>query len=485
MNKNMKSICKEIQSGKNLEVNLPQLFNRLITLYEQYAEIRLTMHYYTFYEAYQETEAIRTQGEEAILKEFNDILKDYLFSDFSGEKMEANIKKLDKVRNEIIKQMNQLTAFTDVFQIYEYVLNRVEYRFQEVVPATADDEFAAEILRYIFDTKDNVIINDKIKEVIGQLPIRFTKNRYFDLIRDSLSIYKGADRSSLDRFVYMIKTSAMLYSPEGTNEVCESLVNLKKELAALDYKNITEEEYKHYAKQIEEAAEKINDAVDFFYGLQECVNHLYVLLIASPYAFMEGGYRIESFLGEMKFLLLPQDENICMTILKDVNTLFLNGLKEEIGEELEEKLSYTEGRQEFLSEEFESLESYFSIVRSNHVNMVESLMLSPLYHRLILSQELLGSSLFSKLDEAEDDRKVDESYLFQVQEDLLKELSQLFGSNSQYVCRAVMANTINKMPVFFQSTNDVLEYVKSSLEQCHDLAEKNACINIIKSFFDN
>jgi hypothetical protein len=485
MDKKMKTICREIQSGKNLEVNLPQLFNRLITLYEQYAEIKLTMHYYTFYENSMESSGTRTLGEEEILKEFNTILNDFLFSDFSGEKMEANIKKLDTVRNEIIKQMNLLTAYTDIFQIYEYVLNRVEYRFKDDETNISDDEFAAEILRYIFDTKDNVIINDKIKEVIGQLPIRFTKNRYFDLLMDSLSIYKGADRSSLDRYIYMIKTSAMLYFPEGSNQVSEALTPLKKELEEVDYKNITKEQYEHYSKQIKEAAVKINDAVDFFYGLQECVNHLYVLLIASPYAYMEGGYRIESILGEMKFLLLPQDENMCMSILKDINNLFIKNSKEQVGEEIEEKLSYTEGRQEFLSQEFESLESYFSVVKSNNENMVDSLMLGTIYHCLTLSQELLGNSLFTKLNDIEDIQKVDEEYLFKVQEELLKDLTELFSSSSQYVSRAVMANTINKMPVFFQSTNDVLEYVKNSLEQCHDRSEKLACVDIIKSFFDN
>ena len=101
MNKNMKTICRDVQNGKNLEVNLPQLFNRLITLYEQYAEIKLTMHYYTFYENYMESPVVRTLGEEDILKEFNTILKDFLGS----PKLEINTKTNQRISFKTVKNV--------------------------------------------------------------------------------------------------------------------------------------------------------------------------------------------------------------------------------------------------------------------------------------------------------------------------------------------------------------------------------------------
>jgi len=48
-----------------------------------------------------------------------------------------------------------------------------------------------------------------------------------------------------------------------------------------------------------------------------------------------------------------------------------------------------------------------------------------------------------------------------------------------------MANTLNKMPVFFQSYGEIEEYIRQSLEQCHDLAEKIASVQLIKSLYQN
>lgn len=484
MNKNMKLICKEIQKGENLDLNIPQYFNRLVTLYEQYAELKFTMHYYTFYESYVDSGKKRTQEEEKLLGEVNQIIKDIFLSDFSGERMEASVKGLDAIRNHTIGRMKILTAYTDIFQVFEYIFNRIEYRYREDIPEMNDEEFAAEVLNYIFDTRDNVIINEKIKEVIGQLPVRLTKSRYFELIKDSISAYKGADRSSLDTYLYMIRTGAMLYEQEGMDIAYPDFYSLRKALEALDYKNITKEEYFSYTGQIDAAASQINSSVDFYYSLQECVNHLYVMLVLAPYAYMEG-YRIESVEGEMKFLLLPTEEDHCKILIEEINRHFIEEDKLPLEKETEEKLTYTEGRQEIMSAEFQSLESYFFDIKSNHLEMVESLMLGPLYHCIDTAQNLLGSSLFVELDQAVNNQKVDEAYLLKIQEDLLRKLSEIFQNNSKYINRAVMANTLNKMPVFFQSVKDVMDYIKTTLEQCNDRAEKIACVNIIKSFYKN
>ncbi len=484
MNKNMKLICKEIQTGVNLDYNLPQFFNRLVTLYEQYAKLKFTMHYYTFYENYMESAGERSNGEESLLTELNTIVKDVLLSDFSGEKMENGVKGLDAIRNRIISRMNILTAYTDIFQVFEYIFNRIEYRFRDDLAEINEEEFVSEVLRYIFDTKDNVIINDKIKEVIGQLPVRLTKSKYFDLIKDSVSIYKGADRSSLDGYIYMIKTGAMLYEQEEMDTVYPEFHTLRKTLEALDYKNITKDEYFSYSGQIDEAALHINSCVDFYYGLQECVNHLYVMLLLAPYSYMEG-YRIEGIEGEMKFLLLPTDEDQCKKLIEEINQHFLAEEKLPLEKESEDKLTYTEGKQEIMFEESVSLEAYFYDIRENHINMVKSLMLGPLFNCLDIAQKLLGASLFVELGQAVESLVADDDYLRKVQEDLFAKLTELFQMNSQYINRAVMANTINKMPVFFQSSKDVADYIKSTLEQCHDKAEKTACVNLIKSFYEN
>lgn len=487
MNTTIKQIYREINQGANLEVNLPKFFNRFSGVYYEYAQVKLTLLYYTFYEGFQESNWGEIgDTEKELLGELNGIIRDSYFAGFSGRQMEVNIKRADALRKQIIRQMKVLTAYTDLFQIYEYILNRVEYRFLQEKSRedneSEDGEFAAKVMNYIFEIKDNVVINSRLKEVLGQLPVRMTKARYFDLIRNSLSMYKGAEEASLDTYVYMLKSSATLYSPEGMDSAYPGLVCLKKNLEELDYKNITEAEYRDAFAKIEEAGKRIKEIVDFYYTLQEIVNSVYASNLLLPYAEMDN----ESF----------SDNKLYLSIIKEMNDGFLAGKeeaeKEEIGKEeaeeidkeaLEKKLEGTEGKQEDLLAEIEVLEACFDLVKNSYKNLAESLMLGPSFQCLKLAQDLLGNSLFVELNQNTADKRMTEGDIQRIQEELLLELSNLFQQRSREVYRAVVACTLNKIPVFLKTANEIMDYVKNSLEQCGDLPEKNASIDIIKDFW--
>jgi predicted transcriptional regulator len=192
MNKRMKNMSQEIRSGKQLQENLPKFFNYMADRYQTYASVRLAMHYYTFYEACLEEENAWSGEAKAVTADISGIMTHCILARCSGEDREKAVYKIDSLRNEIGKRMNILTAYTDIFQIYEYVLNRLEYRFGEELEPMDEEEFAREILRYIFDGEDNLIINEKIREIIGQLPVRITRQKYLDLLEESLQVYLGA-----------------------------------------------------------------------------------------------------------------------------------------------------------------------------------------------------------------------------------------------------------------------------------------------------
>ena len=106
--------------------------------------------------------------------------------------------------------MNLLTSYTDLFQIYEYALNRVEYRFKEMEQLEDDEEYAKDVLRFIFNSEDNLQINEMIKEIIGQLPIRITKQKYFDYLEDGLYELLGVQEDVFETYIYMVRSSAIL-----------------------------------------------------------------------------------------------------------------------------------------------------------------------------------------------------------------------------------------------------------------------------------
>jgi len=172
-------------------------------------------------------------------------------------------------------------------------------------------------------------------------------------------------------------------------------------------------------------------------------------------------------------------------MIEEINRYFGAAEKEPLPEKLEEKFRLTEGLQEEYFQEISLLEPIFMDIKSNYTELADSLMLRPIFNTVNISHKLLGSSLFVDLNQSENSDKVDEAYLNQVKEELFSELTKAFKDRSQISNRAVMANTLDKMPVFFQSYGEIEEYVRQSLEQCHDLAEKIASVQLIKSLYEN
>lgn len=464
---NIKQINKEIRGGKSLDENVPKLFNLLADHYNTVAGVKLAMHYFAFYEAYTDDEDTWSKDAFDIANKVNHMIRENILMNATGIDRETAIQEVDSLRNEIMKRMNALTNFTDMFQIYEYVLNRVEYRFYGEIPTFDDDELAREVLRFIFDTEDNMIINEKIKEVIGQLPIRLTKQKYFELLKGSIQAYLGADVSSLESYLYMLKTSAMLYKEDGMESIYPSLWEKKELLSKLEYKDITKETYDKALNTLHAATLFLEIETNVFYSLQEIINEVYAILLCGPYAGM-GSADVNSA------------NEAALLIINEINEYFIKKEKRDISEELLDKFNDIEGIQEELSFDITTLEDSLYDINSNHKAITESLMLSQLLNILLRTKDLLSNSLFIDLDlKMSDSKVVDEERVDKEVAALEEELKTLFTSHDRMIGRAVMANTINKMPVFFINHKEIMDYVRYSLDRCSDIYEKAACFEII------
>ena len=94
--------------------------------------------------------------------------------------------------------------------------------------------------------------------------------------------------------------------------------------------------------------------------------------------------------------------------------------------------------------------------------------------------KLLGNSMFIDLNAKVSTKLADDAYIEKVTTTLFKNLAKMFDKVPQCVVRAVMASSLNKMPVFFNNSDEIAEYIANSLNQCKDAAEKNACYSIIQ-----
>jgi hypothetical protein len=85
MNKTIKNISQDVINGRQLQEKLPELFNYLADYDWSYAAIRLSMHYYAFYEAYCDDEEQWSEGVRNIAKKLNTIIGEHILGSCSGK----------------------------------------------------------------------------------------------------------------------------------------------------------------------------------------------------------------------------------------------------------------------------------------------------------------------------------------------------------------------------------------------------------------
>jgi len=86
--------------------------------------------------------------------------------------------------------------------------------------------------------------------------------------------------------------------------------------------------------------------------------------------------------------------------------------------------------------------------------------------------KLLSDSLFIDLEKVEEENIADADYVKEQTEKLLDELSVKLSEVSRPVKRAIMGQIIEKLPMMFQKSEEVLEYIQINLFGCQDKAEK-------------
>ncbi|MGN0383911.1 MAG: hypothetical protein ACI4DS_06545 [Eubacterium sp.] len=455
----MKNIVHDIMKNKNLDINIPKYIDAMSDICYSYSAIRLAMNYYTYYQMITEIPAPDQSEVRSIVDVLNGIIKSDIIND--TDKDEAIIRISD-LRENIIGRMHIYTAYTDRLNIYEYVLNRAEYRFDKFdMPKDYTDEmFAGKVMQYIFSSEDNAVINKNISEVIQQLPVRMTKGKFFELLNAGVDVYSESSKSTLDDFLYMLRTSAMLDAPEEMDIVSSDLSEICSDLSKLDFEKMTQNDYHKAMDKIKYASEYLIRMVDLYVMAAELVNDIYVLLLVKD--------RIK----------VTEEIRTSWRIMASVNNDFIdcNGTSDD---DIMDYFISLEGLQEKFAEE----KTRYDIIEDillQYINETDKLHLTNELEKFRTVNILTSGSLFVDLNKLSDDGSiVDLTYLEECKSKLFDDLSNLFENSGKYIKRAVMASILSELPVFFNNINEIQEYVYNSISGCRDMAEKQACIQII------
>ena len=418
----------------------------------QYSCTRMALNYYIYFEGAAEEEN-RSPWEETFRRDFQRIMGAVL-------KGESSLGELEDLRRKAMDKMEVLTAYTDCFQVYEHVLNRLELRYvpSEEKQALPDDEvLVSEILRFLTSSRDSALMNERIQMVMEQLPIRFTKSKFFSLVQEGLSIYKGSEKSSLDAMMYVLRTESMIQLPDNMKEGYEDLYEILSMLSGADYKNLSQEEFNRLADGLQIASGQILDISGQLMLEMDLINDLYVMHLAGTHAVMDAAEK-QNLTGLLQ-VIWTKLEAEDYSIPED---------------QVEDMLVQLEGKQERYYERWLRYDtSGNGETGENGSELSEALRKTGL---------LLSGSSFVELEQAAgDSAEVTENMLDEEIQKFFQELSRLWDGMPRVTVRAVMARILSSLPVCFNSVPELEAYVKSSLESCTDMDEKKISMELIRT----
>lgn len=461
MKKEDRKLIKDVMQKRDLEMTLPAYANAYINRTYEYSLIRLTLNYYTM------KEIVDEEGENAFDPGLSDILNrihTLIFScviSGSYDNLKQAVECIDTLRRQMTDSMTILTAYTDVLQIYEYVLNRIEYGLTGEKIAVEESELAAKVFRYLFLDNDKMVINSKIQMVTGQLPVRMTKKRFFEYLSDTLNIYNGSECLSLDNFISMLKSSAGLERPKAFETAYPDIANFISVLEDANFKTMDLAAYQAMMEQFSMISARLSRLVSNYLLVMEMVNDLYAVILALPYQMNEN-----------------EEVVACISMLKGLHDAFV--ASDDIPDAVDEGLMLIEGSQEQLGEEIMQFESILYDIMSEHKEFLSRTGGDEIYKALLAIQKLLSNSLFIDLEEeAANKDTADSVYIAEKRDALVKLLTDYFDSHSKEVNRAVMAAMFSAMPVLFNSQQEIKDYIEYSLSHCRNDSELMACAKIL------
>mgnify|MGYP000393951261 FL=1 len=465
MQKQDRLVIKQLGNKQNISENLVKYAELMSNTYYEYSLIQLAMNLYTLQERSQEYVSEDAYVEQAL----------YTIQKFTGryvldkqyENRTQERKEIHEVRNKITARMRILTSYTDALQLYEYILNRLEYSYELVDGDEVDTEaYSQKLFRYLFQDKDKMVINSKIQSVVSQLPVRITKSRFYEIINESLKIYTGAECSSVDDFAETIRACSGLSRPDGFDTEYPVLYELLRSLEQLDYMNLSQEDWQYYTGKLQEAAGYIENIVTDYLLLEDIVNEVYAVMTACVY--------ITKDTKEMGY---------ATKILECVLEAMANDTP--ISEMAEDCFFALEGTPEALLDTLSQAEGLLFDVWSEQQEALQTEGLQEEYGDLNLISKLLCNSVFIDLKPDNLEPEIADSiYVNQVKDALVEEFAQSFVQGHKLINRARMAMVMGNVPVFFNSQDEISSYLTYALEHCNNHSELKAVIAILDEMMD-
>ena len=451
------SAMSDIKKGKNLERSLSAFAKDLSAAYGSSAILNLSMNYANYFVNSKEKETDRSFA--GIGDKINALIKSTIVE---GNVSKESIEEIENIREEVKARVDAATAFLSAFENFNYVLSRKlpnkEYDGKEF---DTDDE-ARKILAYIFEDDDNIAINSKIQRVISELPVRYTKGKFFDIIETSVDRYTGAEKKALKAFAYMVRQAGMIYDLDNMQKLYPELADEFEYFKNFEFDKATKKQLLTESVKLNSTIARCSELTDDGILVMEVVNDLYAVLLNWD-------------------SINKDDTELEVEMITFTNESFANEDRslEEFDVKMAEIFTKLEGKLEAIYEDLMSYEGTLFDVQNRFVNEASEFGYKDKYDDLYKCSILKQGSLFADLNDLEDTGIAETADLDKLKETLKSEFDRIFNEVDRSVRRGIMAQVIGSIPVYFENRTEVMDYIRSSLVSCNSREELVGTINAV------
>lgn len=490
MKRTSKILLTDINADRDRENSLIKYQKLMAAAFTNYATIKLSLNLFTMYEMSEEISLDRRDEIEGYIDTVDAAIRSVYIDKESveSENYKACLDEVIKARDSITRKMKILTAYTDAFEIYEYIINRREPEVLGTIDESIDvSALANSMYEFVFSENDKMLVNTRIQEFIAQLPVRMTKSRFIDIISNSLAIYRGGEKKSVDEFVQMLRDAMLMDIPDGFNDEYPRLYEIYKTFKDTDYKVLDRAGYDKLSDMLTEGTELIQSAVTDYLMLTEIINDILIILYTN-------GIADKSFIVKTtdKAEIDIQTVDTSKLTKYEISSLILTELVKaddiyEASKRFDEYFVQLEGAQEDAYEELLGIEVNLDDLNGTYYEMYGD-DIKNAFDCLTKADILTSSSLFMDIDKSSESGasivsvvsdEADDIYILETKNSLEEDIDELFKTFSKQEKRSVMAKVLSLMPVFFNSQQEILEYFEYALNSCSDKAELTACRDIV------
>lgn len=363
---------------------------------------------------------------------------------------------IKELREQIQNEMEIIMAYIDGFCVYESALNRVERRFETDSPVIdmEDGAFVERLLYFLTSADDSAVMNHRIQMIVEQLPIRFTRQKFYSMVSEALSIYIGSDQSGLERIMYLLRTAATVGLTEEQKKEYPKLYERIKTMEQISFRTMDATSFADARAVMKNSGEYLNLLSDAHQTLQDMVNDLYVLCLT----------RQEAMRNE-------QEEVSATSILRGTHSFLKENSSEEKGlpDSITDELYLLEGLQESYDEKYQRLDPPPAFCEAEGSGAALGRMVD----------KLLSASSFASMEEVKVQKVVEKEDVETAVSQFAQQLDPVFTVSEKPVVRAIMAAVLSRLPICFHSIDDISQYMINSLNSCTDMAEKETCMELL------